>query len=195
MVPSLIVWGLPHVPFDYRPRYPVNVVGGVRSDLHHIDNRRRRLAAQCSGNVGEPGDQSYSGCCRLGWEVFLTDGNMILRVDAATGILTRFAGNDTHGPLGDDGPAINAGFYYPQGLAFDSAGNLYIADTLNSRIRKISNGIITTVAGNGMHSFGGDNGPATSAQLKVPRASRWIPLVASTSPTPTTAAFARSQTA
>ena len=50
----------------------------------------------------------------------------------------------------------------------DSAGNLYIADTGNNRIRKVSNGVITTVAGNGTHGFSGDNGPATSAQLDDP---------------------------
>ena len=50
----------------------------------------------------------------------------------------------------------------------DSAGNLYIADTGNNRIRKVSNGVITTVAGNGAQGFSGDNGPATSAQLNDP---------------------------
>ena len=50
----------------------------------------------------------------------------------------------------------------------DSAGNLYIADTGNNRIRKVSNGVITTVAGNGTSGFSGDNGPATSAQLDSP---------------------------
>ena len=48
-------------------------------------------------------------------------------------------------------------------VAVDSAGNLYIADTGNNRIRKVSNGVITTVAGNGTAGFGGDDGPATSA--------------------------------
>ena len=50
----------------------------------------------------------------------------------------------------------------------DSAGNLYIADSDNNRIRKVSNGVITTVAGNGTQGFSGDNGPATSAQLYRP---------------------------
>ena len=56
----------------------------------------------------------------------------------------------------------------PNGVAVDSAGNLYIADTGNNRIRKVSNGVITTVAGNGTQGFSGDNGPATSAQLTIP---------------------------
>jgi uncharacterized protein (TIGR03437 family) len=58
--------------------------------------------------------------------------------------------------------------YDPYGVAVDSAGNLYIADTLNGRIRKVSNGVITTIAGNGTYGFSGDNGPATSAQLSRP---------------------------
>ena len=56
----------------------------------------------------------------------------------------------------------------PRGVAVDSAGNLYIADYGNNRIRKVSNGVITTVAGNGTAGFSGDNGPATSAQLNIP---------------------------
>jgi uncharacterized protein (TIGR03437 family) len=58
--------------------------------------------------------------------------------------------------------------YDPYGVAVDSAGNLYIADTLNGRIRKVSNGVITTIAGNGTYGFSGDNGPGTSAQLSRP---------------------------
>jgi len=74
----------------------------------------------------------------------------VMRLDAATGILTRVAGNATNGFSGDNGPAINAQLYAPNALALDPAGNLYIADTGNARIRKVSNGIITTVAGTGV---------------------------------------------
>jgi len=89
----------------------------------------------------------------------------VMRLDATTGILTRVAGNATDGFSGDNGPAVNAQLYGPSGLALDSAGNLYIADTNNRRIRKVSNGIITTVAGNGVDGATGDGGPATSAEL------------------------------
>ena len=58
--------------------------------------------------------------------------------------------------------------YFPKGVAVDSDGNLFIADVSNSRIRKVSNGVITTVAGNGTLGFSGDTGPATSAQLANP---------------------------
>jgi trimeric autotransporter adhesin len=80
--------------------------------------------------------------------VFFTNGYygyFILRLDATTGILTLAAGNGTAGFSGDDGLATSAAFNTPGGLAVDSAGNLYIADSANSRIRKVSNGVITTV--------------------------------------------------
>jgi uncharacterized protein (TIGR03437 family) len=92
----------------------------------------------------------------------------VLRLDAATGVLTLVAGNGTPGFSGDDGLATSAQLNQPEGLAVDSAGNLYITDTFNNRIRKVSNGVITTVAGNGVRGFGGDNGSATSAQLFWP---------------------------
>ena len=94
----------------------------------------------------------------------------VMRLDATTGILTRVAGNATNGFSGDNGPAVNAQLYGPNGLALDPAGNLYIADTNNRRIRKVSNGIITTVAGNGVSGAAGDGGPATSAELSNPTA-------------------------
>ena len=72
------------------------------------------------------------------------------------------------GYTGDNGPAAGAQLNYPWAVAVDSAGNLYIADTYNQCIRKVSNGVITTVAGNGTPGYGGDNGPATSAQLYDP---------------------------
>jgi uncharacterized protein (TIGR03437 family) len=95
---------------------------------------------------------------------------VVMRVDATTGSLTRFAGNATNGFSGDNGPAVNAQLYYPGALSLDAAGNLYILDVSNNRVRKVSNGVITTVAGNGSNTFSGDNGPATSAGLSFPRA-------------------------
>ena len=83
-------------------------------------------------------------------------------------VITTVAGNGTRGFSGDNGPATSAQLYGPSGVAVDSAGNLYIADSGNNRIRKVSNGVITTVAGNGTGGFSGDNGPAISAQLDRP---------------------------
>jgi uncharacterized protein (TIGR03437 family) len=100
--------------------------------------------------------------------VFFVCQDSVLRLDAATGIVTPVAGNGTWGFSGDNGPATSAGLAWPNGLAVDSAGSLYIADSFDSRIRKVSNGVITTVAGNGTRGFSGDGGPATSAQLWSP---------------------------
>jgi uncharacterized protein (TIGR03437 family) len=103
--------------------------------------------------------------------IFIGDANgqVVLRLDATTGLVTVVAGNGSAGFSGDNGPATSAQLYQPQGVAVDSAGDLYIADSYNSRVRKVSNGVITTVAGNGAY-FGvsGDNGPATSAFLNYP---------------------------
>ncbi len=96
--------------------------------------------------------------------VFFTTEYLVLRLDAVTGILSPVAGNGTQGFSGDNGPATSAQLS-PTGVAVDSAGNLYIAD--RNRIRKVSGGVITTVAGNGTSGFSGDNGPATSAQLSA----------------------------
>jgi hypothetical protein len=87
------------------------------------------------------------------------------------GVVTRIAGNSQAGYSGDGGPAVSALLNRPMGLAVDGAGNVFIVDTGNSRIRKISpDGTITTVAGNGTYAGGmsgdaGDGGPATSTPL------------------------------
>jgi sugar lactone lactonase YvrE len=85
------------------------------------------------------------------------------------GIITTVAGNGSSATSGDGGPATSAGLSYPAGLAVDSFGNLFIADSGNNRIRKVdTNGIITTVAGTGAAGYSGDSGPATSATLYNP---------------------------
>lgn len=105
--------------------------------------------------------------------IYLTDSgdNRIRKVDSAGNIST-FAGAGSLGASGfsgDGGPAVDAKLSVPSGVALDSAGNLYIADTGNGRIRKVDkNGIITTVAGRGQGSLLGDGGPATDAQLANP---------------------------
>ena len=84
-------------------------------------------------------------------------------------VIATVAGNGTAGFSGDNGPALAAQFNAPTGIAVDSNGDLYVADNDNFRVRKISNGVITTVAGNGRLGFSGDGGPATSAQMTSPR--------------------------
>jgi sugar lactone lactonase YvrE len=68
----------------------------------------------------------------------------------------------------DNISATSAFLYAPKGVAVDSVGNIYIADTIHNRIRKVSGGIITTVAGNGTTGYSGDGGSATSADLHSP---------------------------
>jgi len=95
-------------------------------------------------------------------------GNRVRKVTPG-GTISRAAGTGTYGYSGDDGPATSAKLASPFGLATDGAGNLYIADANNHRIRKVdSSGIITTVAGNGSPGFSGDGGASTEAGLNEP---------------------------
>ena len=101
--------------------------------------------------------------------LFIADAsNSRIRRVSAGGIITTVAGNGTGGFSGDGGPATSASLGNsvggPQSIAVDAAGNLFIADTDNNRIRKVSaDGMITTFAGDGTVGFAGDGGPATSA--------------------------------
>ena len=111
--------------------------------------------------------------------LYFADGynQRIRKVDAATGVITTVAGDGTDGYGGDGGPATAAQLRGPSGVALDAAGNLYIADSENHRIRKVdAAGVITTVAGDGTDGYGGDGGgyggdggPATAAHLYYPR--------------------------
>jgi uncharacterized protein (TIGR03437 family) len=100
--------------------------------------------------------------------VYFSALHSVFKVDAG-GTLTRVAGNSRPGNSGDGGPATAAQLNFPMGIAIDAAGNLFVADRDASVVRKIAaNGTITTVAGNGTPGFGGDDGPATSAQINGP---------------------------
>ena len=93
----------------------------------------------------------------------------IRRVDGS-GTITTIAGIGESGYSGDGGPAVAARLYEPADVAVDGAGNLYIADSGNHRIRRVDpEGIITTVAGTGTGGHSGDGGPAVAAQLFTPR--------------------------
>lgn len=95
----------------------------------------------------------------------------IRKIDV-NGIITTIAGNGTNGFSGDGGPALNAELFLPRGVAVDDAGDVYIADFVNNRTRKVDgNGIITTVAGNGLwdyYGFSGDGAAATNAEMNAP---------------------------
>ncbi|HEX4652164.1 MAG TPA: Ig-like domain repeat protein [Granulicella sp.] len=100
-----------------------------------------------------------------------TNNQEIRKVDA-TGVMTTVAGTGVQGFGGDGGPAALALLDSPSGVAVDAAGNIYIADAHNQRIREIAaaTGVITTIAGSGAAGFAGDGGPATAAQLSLPTA-------------------------
>lgn len=99
--------------------------------------------------------------------VYFSDGqNQRVRKVSASGIVTTVAGNGTAGFSGDGGAATSAMVNYPNGLAVDSFGNLYIADRFNEVVRKVdTTGKISTVAGNGNSGFDGDGGQATGATI------------------------------
>jgi DNA-binding beta-propeller fold protein YncE len=98
-----------------------------------------------------------------------TFNNRIRRVDAH-GVVATIAGNGDKGFSGDGGPATGAALNEPYGVVVDGNGNLYVADRLNRRIRRIdaASGVITTVAGNGEAKYSGDGGPAARAGLAEP---------------------------
>jgi hypothetical protein len=99
-----------------------------------------------------------------------TDNNAVRSVDLSTGAMTTLAGTGTAGYSGNGGQATSATLRTPLRAEYDAAGNLYIADTGNHAIRRVSaaTGVITTVAGTGSSGSNGDNGPATSARLNNP---------------------------
>jgi|GEM_PF-261746 len=103
--------------------------------------------------------------------LFVADriNHRIRRIDAGTGVITTVAGAGMAGFSGDGGPATQAEINLPTGVAVDGAGNLYIADTGNQRIRRVSaaDGRISTIAGTGAIGFSGDGGPAAGALINL----------------------------
>src|SRR5438876_166751 len=101
--------------------------------------------------------------------LFVADAfnNRVREVVASTGVITTVAGTGTAGYSGDGGAATAAQLDNVQGLALDPAGNLFVADTYNNRVREViaSTGIITTVAGGSTQGFSGEGGPAPQAAL------------------------------
>lgn len=93
----------------------------------------------------------------------------IRKVAAADGTISTIAGNGNQGYSGDGGPAVEASLNGPRGIAVDAAGNVYIADTANSRIREVTpNGTISTIAGTGVPGFSGDGGSAVNTPIITP---------------------------
>ena len=145
-----------------------------------------------AGNgIGIYGDSVHDGGPATNAEVRLPEGlcldnkgniyiaeagnNRVRKIDAFTGIITTIGGTGMHGFSGDNGPATAAEFVSPEAVFTDTAGNVYIADGGNSRIRKITvaTGIVTSIAGSGPSGLSGggdsgDGGPATNARINGP---------------------------
>ena len=102
--------------------------------------------------------------------VYATVGQVVGRIATNGGVSTVAGSGAARYFAGENSPALTARFHSPSGVAVDSLGNWYIADTANHRMRRVSSsGIVTTIGGTGVPGFGGDGGLATSAQLNSPR--------------------------
>jgi len=171
------------------PLLPTAVSGDAAGNLYVMDTisfgvlKREpsgRVAVFAGGGNSVPGDGGPATAASLG----LSDDGAGLAVDSTgnlyiseghggrirkvtpAGIISTVAGTGQEGFSGDGGPAVRAQISGPAGVAVDTAGNLYIADKNNRRVRRVTPaGIIDTVAGNGSGDFSGDGGPATSAGM------------------------------
>jgi hypothetical protein len=154
---------------------------GGRVDSARLPGRARNKAwATGTGVAGYSGDAGPATVATLNLpdgvavdgagDLFIADStNNRIRKVSPTGVITTIAGTGTAGYSGDGGAATLAKLNFPTDLALDGAGNLFVADFYNSRVRKISaSGVITTVAGSGMPGYSGNGGPATLARMTSP---------------------------
>lgn len=129
-----------------------------------------------AGDGGPAGEALLNGpfdvCFDAAGNLYFSDtfNNRIRRVDAASGTVTTVAGNGEKGYAGDGGPATDAALDEPYGVVIDRAGNLYVADRLNRRVRRVdgATGVIATLAGTGEAKYSGDGGRASEAGLAEP---------------------------
>ena len=133
------------------------------------------------GIAGYGGDGGYGSNAMLNWPVaicfdlnsnlYISDfaNNRVRKWNTLTGIITTFAGNGSNGYSGDGAQATNAALNGPWGLVCDTASNIYIADSGNSRVRVVgTNGVIYTYVGTNTAGFSGDGGSCSNAQLNFP---------------------------
>ncbi|MGI5484683.1 RICIN domain-containing protein [Streptomyces lavendofoliae] len=141
--------------------FPISTVAGTGVAGFKGDNEPA-AAAQLNRPYGIAVDST-------GTLYFSDHSNHRVRKITSDGRISTVAGTGAAGFSGDNGPAVSAQLNYPREVAVDSAGAVYICDTNNHRIRKITpDGKISTVAGTGTAGFSGDGGPATAAQLHTP---------------------------
>lgn len=152
---------------------PVGVIADSAGNVYIADTGNNVIRQVYSGNIvtyAEGFTQPDAVAVDSAGNIYVADtqGRRIVKYTNA-GVYTTIAGNGYGEFSGDNGPGPNAALYDPMGLAVDSSGNVYIADTFNCRIRKVTpSGIITTIAGNGTLYFSGDGGAATQAALHFP---------------------------
>ena len=127
------------------------------------------LRAAAFTSAADPGGNVYGAWSPIAWAGYTL---LTAPQTAPSGIITTVAGNGVMGYSGDGGLATRAELIYPNGVAADSAGNLYIPDNIFHVVRKVTaaTGIISLYAGNGIGGYSGDNGPATAAKLDYPEA-------------------------
>lgn len=144
-----------------QPGNSLSTLAGTGTDGHSKSGDARLTA------LGSPQAIAYDAAGNL--YIADTRNHQISRVDTS-GQLTIVGGTGRQGFAGDSGPATAAEWNAPGGIAVDAAGNVFVADTGNARIRRIAaaDGTVTTVAGIGTPGFGGDGGPATAARLRLP---------------------------
>jgi sugar lactone lactonase YvrE len=153
---------------------PKGVAVDAAGNLYIADSRNFRIRKVSNGIITTVAGNGTLSLLPVGVAVDRT-GNLYV-VDGANnrvqkisnGTITTIVGSGNRGFGGDNGPAASCQLNSPVGVAIGTTDTLFIADGENRRIRKVSNGVITTVAGNGTPGFSGDKGPATSAQLSSP---------------------------
>ena len=145
------------------------VVGGTITTL--AGNGQQGFQGDSGSAIAASLDTPSSVAVDLLGNVFIADTHNQRIREVSGGKISTFAGNGALGFLGEATPAVNAAFDHPLGVAADGAGNLYIADSNNQRIRRVdTTGTITTVAADGQEGFLGDSGPPLLASLDTPSA-------------------------
>jgi sugar lactone lactonase YvrE len=149
------------------PTGVIHTVAGKQGSSSWNDGTGLSAESATAVDLGYP----YSLAIDSSQNLYIADMYNSLVWKLTSGSIVTFAGSHLLGPgnAGDGKPATDAELNYPQGVAFDSSGNLYIADTSNCVIRKVNtSGVISTVAGNGISGYTGDGGPALAAQINYP---------------------------